>query len=391
MVDTAGVSQLQRFGGGVMDAPVQITFEIRDLAQASNAVATVLYDGSLSTSYATATFCAVNSIELFGSVAAVHVTRTGTAFVQSTDATTGAVSTRLVGPHLDGSECSVSAGLATFFAGTIPAAGTLLKVAYRGGSRAVARLADAASLAAEAAGGGPGTARWLGKVVSPPARSSEDCENAAQAILAFATDRAAALTGSYTAINPRSGDIWPGDALVFQQPGETTSVLVRKVQVLEHGTAPEVLTYRIAFANEWAEGLGIALSEQFATDAVIPGVPLELQPGQTPASSGHVLPNLNQVTVIGFSGADKSAAITLDAGTDPPPGGGFEVRRHDGGFGSGTAGSAAGDLVLRSPVRGISIPRVAFEEHFFMRMYDAAGHYSRQSAAIVTHVPIETA
>ena len=49
-----------------------------------------------------------------------------------------------------------------------------------------------------------------------------------------------------------------------------------------------------------------------------------------------------------------------------------------GGFGTGVS-SAAGapgnaDLVLRSPVRGFSIPRAAFEETFFVRMYD--GEYA---------------
>ncbi len=401
MVDVQGAggggstSQLERFGGGVLDAPMQLTFEIRNLAQASNAVATVLHDGAVATSFASATLCAVNSIQLFGSVGAVTCTRSGTAFVQSSDPATGTFSTRLVGKHLDGSECGATSGVTgnvTFFAGLAPAANARVVVSYRGKSRAVARLADAASVAAEAAGGAAGTARWLGKVLSPPARSSEDCENAAQAILAFATDRAAAVAGSYTAVNPGGADLWPGDVLVLSQGGSTTSVLVRKVEVEEQGAAPEVLTYRIAFANDWAEGLGLHLSEAFAADALLPAVPLELAPGQTPASSGHVLANLNQLQVVAFSGSDATAAITVDAGTDPPTGGGFEVRRRDGGFGTGTAGSAAGDLVLRSPVRGFQIPRVAFEEHFFIRMYDAAtpAHYSRQSAAIVTHMPLET-
>ena len=233
-----------------------------------------------------------------------------------------------------------------------------------------------------------GWARWF----SPPARSSEDCENAAQAILAFATDRAAALSGSYTAVNPRSGDIWPGDVLVFAQDGETTSVLVRKVEVEEQGAAPEVLTYQLAFANDWAEGLGLHLSEELASDALPPGTALELAAGQTPATDGHVLANLNQLAVVAFTGADASAAMTIDAGTDPPAGrAALRCAGMMAAGGTGATGSAAGDLVLRSPVRGFSIPRAGFEEHFFIRMYDAAtpAHYSRQSVAIVTHMPLE--
>lgn len=56
----------------------------------------------------------------------------------------------------------------------------------------------------------PGTARWLGKVLRPLARSSADCESAAEAVLSLATSRAAAIAGSYAAINP-TADVWPGD------------------------------------------------------------------------------------------------------------------------------------------------------------------------------------
>ena len=49
------------------------------------------------------------------------------------------------------------------------------------------------------------------------------------------------------------------------------------------------------------------------------------------------------------------------------------MRRRDAAFGTGLTGSANGDLVLRSPVRGFSIPRAEFEETFYVRMYDGSG------------------
>ncbi len=76
----------------------------------------------------------------------------------------------------------------------------------------------------------PGTARWLGKVLRPPARSSADCEAAAQAVLALASSRSAALAGSYTAINP-ADDIWPGDVLDITANGQTLNVVVRTVHL----------------------------------------------------------------------------------------------------------------------------------------------------------------
>jgi hypothetical protein len=154
------------------------------------------------------------------------------------------------------------------------------------------------------------------------------------------------------------------------------------VTIEEQGAAPERLTYRIAFANDWAEGVGIGLSEAIAADALLPQTALELATGASPP----VLANLQQLAVTAVS----ATALTLDAGTDPPAGGGFEVRRHDGGFGTGTGATGSGDLVLRSGVRGMSIPRAAVAETFFVRMYDASTPvlYSRESCAIATQAPV---
>jgi hypothetical protein len=374
---------VDQFGSGLVVAPASLVFEVRDLASASNTPVTVLYDGAVASSPAQANVVAVNSIEIYGSVGRVKLTRTGSAWITSTDPVSGTVSTRLAGKSSDGVDCSVTSsatGKVTFFAGRVPAANETITVMYRGRGRAVARLANAASIAAEAAGGSVGTARWVGKVLNPKARSSEDCEQAAQAILSFSTNRAAAVTGTYVAVNPAAPDIWPGDVLAVTANGSTISVVVRKVAIDEQGAVPEVLTYRIAFANDWAEGLGLSLSEAIPADALLPQTALNLASG----TSAPVLANLQQLAVT----ATSTTALTVDAGATPPTGGGFEVRRHDGGFGAGTASTASGDLVLRSPVRGFSIPRAAFEETFFVRMYDGSTPplYSRESSAILTHL-----
>ena len=76
----------------------------------------------------------------------------------------------------------------------------------------------------------------------------------------------------------------------------------------------------------------------------------------------------------------------MDAGTDPPSGGGFEVRRRDWDFGPGVDQ----DLVLRSPVRSFSIPREAQVERYYVRMYDGSNPpvYSRFSSAVFTNLPV---
>ena len=367
---------VEAFGGGLVTAPMSVVFELQDLGASSNTPATVLYDGNVISSPSSCSFVAVNSVQLFGSMGYCRVTQTGSAWVVST-LPSGVKMTRLAGVAGEGVDCTISGtGKVTFFAGRIPVAGELITMTYRGQQRAVARLEDTASVAAEAAGGVPGTAQWLGKVVKPAARSSADCESAAVAVLSFSASRAAAASGTYTAVNP--ADVWPGDVLAVTSSGQTMSVVVRRVEVVDGMACPEVLTYHMAFANDWAEGLGLTLSEAIAADALLPQTALS---SATPLGS-NVLANLQQLQVVSATGT----ALQVDAGMAPPAGGGFEVRRRDGDFGPGVDQ----DLVLRSPVRSFSIPREGQVEHYYVRMYDGSSPpvYSRFSSAVFTDLPV---
>jgi hypothetical protein len=368
MVDGA----VRSFGGGLVAAPMAVVFELQDLGAASNTPATVLYDGAVTSSPASCSFVAVNCVQLFGSMGYCRVTQTGSAWVVST-LPSGVKETRLIGVAGEGVDCKVSAtGTVTFLAGRVPVANELVTVLYRGDQRSVARLEDAASVAAEAAGGMPGTARWLGRVSQPVARCSMDCESAALAVLSFSTSRAAALAGTYAVVNP--ADVWPGDVLAITSAGQTMSAVVRQVTIEDGGAWPETLSYRMEFANDWAEGLGLKLSEAIAADAWLPQTAL--------SSPGNVLANLQQLQVVSATGT----ALQVDAGMAPPAGGGFEVRRRDGDFGPGVDQ----DLVLRSPVRSFSIPREGQVERYYVRMYDGSTPpvYSRFSSAVFTDLPV---
>jgi hypothetical protein len=386
MVDGA----VQGFGSASgVSAPMDVVFELVDEGAASNTPATVLYDsapvtGPIAATPATCAFVVVNATQMFGSVASVSVTRTGSMWVVST-LPTGAVQTRLMGTAGQGVDCTVSYGTAagspgkvTFLAGRIPVVGERVTVSYRTQRRSVARLADAASVAMEAVNGGPGVCRWLGRVTTPVARSSADCESAAQAVLAFATSRAAAVAGKYMMVNPAQ-DVWPGDVLAVTSAGVTTSVLVRSVVVMDGSAVPEVRRYEVAFANdwatEWAAGIGMKLSEEIAADAYLP---------QTASSApGEVLANLQQLAVTTLT----ETTLGVDAGTAIPAGGGVEVRLSDWQFGQGLD---AAELVLRSPVRSFSIPRAAQVERYYVRMYDGSTPpvYSRFSTAVFVNAPV---
>ncbi len=323
---------VESFGGGVVDSPLSMVFDLVDAGNSSNTPATVLYDGAVATSPAHCTFAAVDSVALTGSMSSCWVGEAGSAWIVST-LPGGARQSRLIGIAGQGTDCTMSAtGLVTFFAGRIPVAGEIVTVLYRGRSRAVARLEDAASVAAEAAGGMPGRARWLGKVVRPRARSSQDTEAAAQATLRLASSRSAAISGSYAAINP-GADVWPGDVLAITANGQTLSVVVRQVVIVDGHSQPELLSYRIAFANDWAEALGITLSEAIAADAYLPPT--------ASTAPGAALADLQLLAVTSATGS----ALQIDAGGVPPAGGGFEVRLRDFGFGAG----GGPDLVASQP------------------------------------------
>jgi len=374
---------VETFGGGSgVDAPMDLVFELVDQGASSNTPATVLYDtantGVVTGTPATCVFAAVNSTQLFGSIGAVRLVRPGSVWVTST-LPGGSRQTRLMGVAGEGVDCVVDYGAATrltFLAGRVPVPNERVTVQYRGQRRSVARLSNAASVAAEASGGGSGISRWLGKVLQPATRSSADCESAALALLAFATSRTAAVAGTYVAVNP--DDIWPGDVLSVTSEGVTSSLLVRSVAIEDGGAVPEVRRYQIAFANDWAtelaDGLGLKLSESIAADALLPE--------EAASSAGAVLANLQQLTVTSLT----TSVLGIDAGMAPPAGGGFEVRRRDWVFGAGSDH----DLVLRSPVRNFSIPRAAQLERYFVRSYDAStpSVYSRFSSAVFVNAPV---
>jgi hypothetical protein len=357
--------ELRSFGGAAKDAPAALVFEYRDAGVSSNTPATVLYAGAVANSPGACTFAPVNSVQMFGAIGRCGITQAGSAWIVTT-ATDGTEMVRVTGAAGDGVDCMLSpAGRITFFSGRIPVANERITVMYRGRRRAAARLAEDEGL--------PATAQWQGKVTAPKARTTEDCENAALAVLGFATARSAAASGTFAVVNPVA-DILPGDVLAISSSDGTLKAIVRTVTIEDGHARPEIAAYRVGFANEWPEGLGLSLTDGVSNDTLLP------QSG-APAPAA-VLANLPALAVVSATGT----ALQVDAGVDPPTGGGFEVRRRDWAFGPGTDS----DLVLRSPVRSFAIPREGQVERYFVRMYDGSNTpvYSRFSSAVFTNLPV---
>lgn len=373
-VGTDGESE--RFGADFINTAATALLEVQDTTNGIAGAPVILYSGTMPVVPPTCLFAPLNASFLQCSIGSVSVQQQGPVWVMSTPLN-GSPIVRRLGTTAQGADCVVErTGKLRFYPTSTPQAAEQVAISYRTSRRSVARLASAASIASESNGGKlPGTACWIGSVTSPAARSSADCENAASAMLAVATSRAAAWSGKYTEWNAeQQGDIWPGDVLAITSAsaGLNANLVVRSVQIDLACTAPALVRYTIAFANDWADELAIKTASTVPTDAWLPRQPETVTP----------LANLNALAVSSVTGS----TIQITANATPPSGGGFEVRRRDWAF----SPAPGPDLVLRSSVPNFSIPRQAAMEQYYIRMYDGSTppNYSRFSSAVFVNLPL---
>lgn len=366
----------QVYGGLDLSAGARVVLEVQDATGGIAAAPVVLYSGSMTNIPAIVLMALLDATDLQCSIASFEISQQGPVWVNSTPPGSGTVVRRL-GTTAQGADCRLErTGKLRFYPTSIPQAGELIAISYRTTHRAVARLADAASISQESNGGTlPGTAAWIGTVTSPEPRSSLDCENAATALLDLATNRGAAWKGKYTAWNMETqGDVWPGDLLAIASTSANlnANLVVRAVEIELLCGSPGLVKYIVSFANDWADALAIKTSTKVPADVWLPQQPESASP----------LANLSALMISSINGT----AISVNAAAVPPTNGGFEVRRKDWAFGPGTNS----DLVLRSPVNTFTIPREAATEQYYIRMYDGSTppNYSRFSSAVFANVAL---
>jgi hypothetical protein len=216
-------------------------------------------------------------------------------------------------------------------------------------------------------------------VQSPPARTSADCENAALAMLDDAVTPA--WTGEYQTWNdslPGGADVFPGDAVQVNAPSRSASfsAIVREVDIAAKDLSGEYCRYAIQFANDAARLLALEI-----TSAPHAGT-LNVTAASTSQVGATFVADLTQVSVATVT----STTITLDTGTAPLAGGGFEVRRSDFGWGPDNDRN----LVGRFSTQSFVVPRLSRIQDYYLRQYDASStpKYSRYSAAIHLDYPL---
>ncbi len=219
---------VQTWGGGLVNAPVQIVIEVLDEGLASSTPATVLYAGAVSSSVASAVFAPVNSVSLLLSAAEISLKQQGSAWVTTTQ-TDGSVTVRRPGTLDTGEDYRISGTSLEFFSGRVPAPGALVTVTYRLSQRAQARVQSAAAIAQAAQLGLPGLRLASCRVTDPQPRSAADCAAAAQALLGFYASPAHGLRGTCSMPNAvATADVQPGDAIALPVASTPVNVPVKK-------------------------------------------------------------------------------------------------------------------------------------------------------------------
>ena len=203
---------------------------------------------------------------------------------------------------------------------------TVSEVQYRGAGRALARVTNPTSIAAQQNGSDDGVRGTVRQLQSPSPRTSADCENAALALLDDATGTA--WSGSYRVwsdfLPGNAADIFPGDAVNVSVAWRSAvfQAIVREVGIEIKDLKAEHSLYKIQFADDVATPLAF----EFQAGGVV--LPQSLA-SMTAAQAGTLF--LSDLSAAEITLA-TSTGVSLDAGVAPVAGGGIEVQWSDFGW-----------------------------------------------------------
>ena len=366
-------SSKRTLGGADRAADVRVVLEVHDVdpneITTLIAPAIVLYDGVIANAPALCDYVLMQASDMHCSVAYTRVLQLSNVCVRS--ALPGQpFRTRLAGAMIDGAECNASGRSLTFYSAATPAPNEQIVVEYRDAKAMAARVTSPLK-PTEGLNGAPRSI--VCEVATPVTRTSDDCANAAQAMLDDTTQ--AAWTGEYAQWSDYlPGDLLPGDVLCINAPshGCAADVIVREVEIESADPANERSWYKVKFANDAAEPVAIVTR---------PATAAQKQKLELRDPTVFALPGLPQAQVTNIT----STQVTIDAGCDPLAGGGFEVRWDDSGWGP----QGGRNLVIRLNARVITVPRLSRVMSYWIRQYDSAARYSRSATLLHVDYPYD--
>ncbi len=369
-------------GGDSIPATLRVVLTVHDVDPGNPATlaapATVLYDDVLPAPPGFATYALINETSLFARVSFTRLQHIVDAEIRSM-IPGDQFRTRLAGALADGGECYISStGELHFYPPYPPQQNEQIVVAYRTSARAIARVQDLNSIAQHAHGSDNGRRSYVRRLKFPLAPTSIDCENASLCLLDDTVQPAWA--GEYNILSDYLPveDVVPSDAVQVSAPsrGAAFTALVREVELQVVSLAADRSQYVIKFANDAAALLAFKF-----TNITLPDPLTVIYTTGAPSSSLYIASlTAAQVTNV------IATEIAVDAGCAPPPGGGFEVRRSDAGWGPGNCGNLAGRFATET----FNLPRLSRVQGYYLRQYDASSpaKYSRYSALLHVDYPL---
>lgn len=368
-------------GGASTPTDMRVILECREIDPDNPASlaqpAVALFDDIVPQAPATCLYVPLASENLHASLNYIRIRRMPEVLVRS--ALPGqSFRTRLVGALSEGAECGISTtGDLYFYSANPPAPNESIVVTYRTAAHAAGSASDVNSVAEHVHVGDDGVRASVANLAAPVARSSEDCVLAAQAWLAASKD--GGWSGEYSCWRdslPTGAEMVPGDAVNVIAPSRDVqfSAIIRDVQIGVEDLVGEREWLKFRFADDGADAIAMQLSRE-QDDYEWPRVIVD----------DDAPPALDSLDSAQYT-AVSSTTLTVDAGTDPPAGGGIEVRRSNAGWSPDIDRNLAGRFTTRT----FTLPRLARNQQYCFRQYDASNppRYSRHTTILYVDLPL---
>lgn len=322
----------------------------------------VIFDGTMANMPAYADYLPLWGLSLTCTLGHAAAVNEGAVWVQSA-APGQPRRTRVTGDVSAGAECYVTAKELHFTPASEPVLNEQIEVFYRTSALASGRVVDPQSIRALKNTEDSGTRAMVVHVTAPAPRTSLDCEQAARALLDDLTQVGCSVEyQAWAGMLPAGpSDLQPGELWDISTAlwGVNCSAVVREVEIEFQDLSDQYARFTFQLANDAAKPIGLCFARATHNGlAAVVASNIEDNVSTRPAG----LPDA-RITTVG------ATMLTVDAGIDPIPGGGFEVRV-EGDWGWGMTNNQ--NLVGRYTSRSISLPNTGVTQRFYLRQFDAS-------------------
>ena len=322
----------------------------------------VVFDGTMLNVQAYADYVPLWGLNFTCTLGHAAAINEGAVWVQSA-APGQAWRTRVIGDVSAGAECYLSAKEIHFTAASEPVLNEQIEVFYRTSALACGQVVDPQSIQALKNTEDGGTRAVVVHITAPAPRTSLDCEQAARALLDDLTQTGCSVeyqawVGRLPsgACDVQPGELWNISATMW---GVSCAAIVREVEIDFEDLSDNYARFKLQLANEAAKPIAFHFGHS-KHNALVTVVSSNLLDDVSARPAG--LPDA-RITTWG------TTTLTLDAGTDPLPGGGFEVRV-EGDWGWGMTINQ--NLIGRYTSRTITLPNTGVTQTFYLRQFNGS-------------------